>query len=157
VFSVEAGEETVHCQGHAVFRPASAPAALDLDRLKSQMDQRTLNARDAYAIFAKMGLDYGPAHLGITAVHFARQQLLALLRRAAAVEATADEYVLHPSLLDSVLQASIGLVIDVSDAPTEPCVPFVLGSLRVIAACTKDLFAWVRRSECGRPDDKITK
>jgi hypothetical protein len=56
-------------------------------------------------------------------------------------------------LLDSALQASIGLSLDPQRHPSRPPLPFSLASLRVLSACEEDMFAWVRRSPGSRPAD----
>jgi len=141
IYSIEAEQETLHCQGQAVFSRHFAPARLDIEQLRRQMGQGRLEAADIYAICARMGLHYGPAHQGIATIHLGEKQLLAQLRLPAVVEAKQHEYVLHPSLMDSALQAAIGLVVDLNHVPTKPSVPFAVESVRIVSACTKDMVA----------------
>jgi acyl transferase domain-containing protein len=104
-----------------------------------------------------MGLEYGPAHQGITAVDLGEKQLLAQLRVPAVVETDQQAYVLHPSLMDSALQASIGLIVDLDHVPTRPPVPFAMESLRIVSACTQRMVAWVRDSSGSKPGDRTIK
>jgi len=104
-----------------------------------------------------MGLNYGPAHQGITAILLGEKQVLAQLRLPAVVETNQHEYVLHPSLMDSALQASIGLLVNLNHVPTKPSVPFAVESLRIVSACTKEMAAWVRYSKGSKPEDKTIK
>jgi polyketide synthase PksN len=143
IYSADDGDETVHCQGQAVFTPAPAPAPLDLARLRAAMSAGSLEPADVYARFAAMGLEYGPAQQGLVAITLGEQQLLAQLRLPSLVESTEGDYVLHPSIMDSALQASIGLI-EVDELAGKPPLPFLLESIRVIAPCTQDMFAWVR-------------
>jgi hypothetical protein len=96
-----------------------------------------------------MGLHYGPAHQGVVAVDLGEGQLLARLRLPEAAAGRARDYVLHPSLLDSALQASIGLIPETPRALPGPPVPFALESLRVLAPCAPAMVAWVRGSRDG--------
>jgi len=157
IYSVEAEQKTAHCQGQAVFGRQSAPARLDIEQLTHQMGQGRLEAADVYTICATMGLNYGPAHQGITAIHLGENQVLAQLRLPAVVETNQHEYVLHPSLMDSALQASIGLLVNLNHVPTKPSVPFAVESLRIVSACTKEMAAWVRYSKGSKPEDKTIK
>jgi acyl transferase domain-containing protein len=157
IYSVEAEQETLHCQGQAVFSRQSAPARLDIEQLRRQMGQGRLDAADVYTIFARMGLNYGPAHQGITVIHLGEGQVLAQLRAPAVVETNQHEYVLHPSLMDSALQASIGLIVDLNNVPTKPYLPFAVESLRVVSACAEEMVAWARYSKGSKPGDKIVK
>jgi acyl transferase domain-containing protein len=104
-----------------------------------------------------MGLNYGPAHQGITVIHLGEGQVLAQLRAPAVVEANQHEYVLHPSLMDSALQASIGLIADSNNVPTKPYLPFAAESLRIVSACAKEMIVWARYSKGSKPGDKTVK
>jgi acyl transferase domain-containing protein/acyl carrier protein len=157
IYSIEAEQKTVHCQGEAIFKSHSALARLDIEQLKAQMERHQLEASHIYEMFANMGLNYGPAHRGITTIYVGEKQLLTQLRLPAVVETDHHEYVLHPSLMDSALQASIGLVADLNHAPNKPSVPFVLESVRIISPCTKEMVAWVRYSKGSEPEDKVIK
>ncbi|MCU1348876.1 MAG: hypothetical protein JWO56_1906, partial [Acidobacteria bacterium] len=157
IYSTEGGHETVHCQGQARFRRHSGPARLDLDQLRHRMTHGHLAATDLYALCTTMGLHYGLAHQGITAIHLGDQQLLADLHLPAVVDGSAGDYVLHPSLIDSALQASIGLIVDVNRIPASPPVPFVVESLRILSRCTRDMAAWVRPAVGSKPEDKTAK
>jgi acyl transferase domain-containing protein len=147
IYSVD-GErkETSHCRGQAVFGRPSAPGQIDLGRLRAEIKRGRLEAAELYARFEKMGLRYGPAHQGVVAIELGEGQTLAELRLPADVEAGRHEYVLHPGLIDSALQASIGLVLGETRDIDKPRVPFLLDSLQVVSACTAEMFAWVRYS-----------
>jgi acyl transferase domain-containing protein/enoyl-CoA hydratase/carnithine racemase/aryl carrier-like protein len=157
IYSIEAEKETIHCQGQAVFSCQPAPARLDIEQLKGQMEQGRLEPSEVYAAFAKMGLNYGPAHQGILAIYRGEKQVLTQLRLPAIVETSQHEYVLHPSLMDSALQASIGLLVDLNHVPSKPSLPFALESLRIISPCTREMVAWVRYSEGSKSEDKVAK
>jgi acyl transferase domain-containing protein/enoyl-CoA hydratase/carnithine racemase/acyl carrier protein/SAM-dependent methyltransferase len=157
IYSIVAGQKVIHCQGQAGFCRQPRPLKLDIEQLRLSMEQGRLDASDIYVMFARMGLGYGSAHQGIVAMYLGDEQLLAQLQLPAVVEASQHEYVLHPSLLDSALQASVGLIVDVNRVPDKPSVPFALESLRILSACTKEMLAWVRYVEGRSPDDKAVK
>jgi acyl transferase domain-containing protein len=157
IYSVDAGQETSHCQGRAVFSRHSAPARIDVEKLDRQMGQGRLDAAEVYAIFTGMGLDYGPAHQGITDIHLGEKQALARLRLPEIVETDRHLYVLHPGLIDSALQASIGLVVALNRVPTKPYLPFAVESLRVVSECAKEMVVWARYSKGAKPGDKTLK
>ncbi|HXH41802.1 MAG TPA: polyketide synthase, partial [Thermoanaerobaculia bacterium] len=147
IYSIDGEQqETTHCRGQAVLGRPSPPGKIDLGRLRAEMKQGRLEAAEIYARFEKMGLRYGPAHQGVVAIDLGDKQALAELRLPAAVEAGRREYVLHPGLLDSALQASIGLFVGETRDLDNPRVPFLLDSLHVVSACTAEMFAWVRYS-----------
>jgi polyketide synthase PksN len=157
IYSIESEQKIIHCQGQAALVRQPAPGKLDIGRLREQMGQKRLEASQVYVMFAKMGLNYGPAHQGIKVICVGEQQLLAQLVLPTVVERSHHEYVLHPSLMDSALQASIGLVADSNYVPIKPSVPFALGTLRIVSTCTKEMFAWVRYTPGSEAGDQVVK
>ncbi|HYK05692.1 MAG TPA: SDR family NAD(P)-dependent oxidoreductase [Thermoanaerobaculia bacterium] len=139
-------EEIVHCQGHAVWSSCPAPVRLEIEQLKVQMGESQLEPEAVYAAFARMGLFYGPTFQGITAIHRGVGQVLAEIRLPKTLEESWGDYVLHPSLMDSALQAAVGLIGDLSEFSNEPPLPFALELLRVVSPCTRGMVAWVRYS-----------
>ncbi|HEX6159481.1 MAG TPA: polyketide synthase dehydratase domain-containing protein, partial [Thermoanaerobaculia bacterium] len=144
-------DETVHCRGEAFFREASAPARLDLESLRRQMTER-VEASALYALCDRMGLHYGAAHRGITEIDLGTDQLLAQLRVPESIAPGQLDFVLHPSLMDSALQASLLLFVDRHDVPANPPVPFAIDSVRIVAAPAAEMLAWVRQPEAGKVD-----
>jgi acyl transferase domain-containing protein/enoyl-CoA hydratase/carnithine racemase/acyl carrier protein/SAM-dependent methyltransferase len=158
IYGVEEGQETIHCQGQAFLNRPSTPSRLDLVKLADEMDHGGLDGPEVYATFAGMGLEYGPAHQGIVDIRMGEKQVLARLRLPAVVESSGHGYGLHPSLMDSALQASIGLMIgELKGVSGNPFVPFVLESVRIASACTKEMTAWVRYAEGSMPDERTFK
>jgi len=147
----------VHCQGRAVWSSGASPARIDLEQLRAQMRGGRLEPSSIYPLFARLGLKYGPAHQGITAIDVGENQLLAKLRLPAIVETDYREFVLHPSLMDSALQASIGLIIGSGHFPSKPFLPFALELIRIVSACTREMTAWVRYSPGTKAEDRIIK
>ncbi|UAA37463.1 SDR family NAD(P)-dependent oxidoreductase [Paraneptunicella aestuarii] len=157
IYSDVDGQEVIHCQGQAVFTSQVAPDAVDLDSLSAQMQRGMLDADTVYKAFVKTGLNYGPAHKGIVEIKQGEGELVAKLRLPSSIADTENDYVLHPSLMDCALQASIGLVDDLAKFADKPSLPFALSSIRVIAPCTADMTAWVRYTPGSENQDKVSK
>ena len=149
IYDVDAGEETIHCQGFASL-PDRQPAHIRIEpELFNQgVCRNRLSASTVYSMLAGMQLQYGPAHQGVSEIRIGDKEVLAHLRLPPVVAGSENEYVLHPSLLDSALQASVGLI-DSSRLPAKPLLPFVLERLRVVAPCKDRMLAWVRHSQGG--------
>lgn len=145
IFSNENGEEILHCQGQALFVTDESDYHLDLNTLMARMREGTFSTVEIYAAFHSLGLEYGPAHQGIQNIFKGKQELLAHLRLPEAVAGSEGQYKLHPSLLDSALQASIGLAEDINE-DTSPSLPFALERLRIIAQCESEMYTWIRYS-----------
>ncbi len=153
----------VHSQGVAEFKVKEEISPLDIQNLQSQMDQGTLNAKKCYQTFKEIGIDYGDSYRGIREIYQGENQVFARLRLPSSIQDTQSEYVLHPSLMDSALQASIGLIFKNGKLPgsretlLRPSLPFALESLEIFAPCTSEMYAWVRYSDSSVPFDKIHK
>jgi polyketide synthase PksN len=156
IYSGDGDHETVHCQGSAIFSSPVSPAALDLAQLRTRMARGTLEAESVYTECARVGLIYGPAFRGITAIHRGNGEVLAPLRLPAAVVNRAADYVLHPSLLDGALQAAVGLI-ETGVESTQVRLPFALETLRIVSPCTPEMAAWVRYAPGSQPSDDIVK
>ncbi|MCY7797672.1 polyketide synthase dehydratase domain-containing protein, partial [Bacillus spizizenii] len=56
-----------------------------------------------------MGIHYGDSHRAIDSIYTGENGVLAKLTMPPVISDTVDHYVLHPSMIDSAFQASIGL------------------------------------------------
>ncbi|GFE86020.1 SDR family NAD(P)-dependent oxidoreductase [Steroidobacter agaridevorans] len=144
-FEVQSADaEAIHCQGQARWVDGQAVPGIDIQRLKAEMSLGPLDVEALYARFTQSGISYGPAHRAITGIHLGEGQLLAQLTLPGVVASTSQSYVLHPSLMDSALQGCLALI---GESEGGPLLPFELDTLRVVAPCTAEMFAWVRRSD----------
>src|SRR5262249_34103632 len=157
IYSQDGDQETVHCQGQAVWSGEAAPARLDVEQLKAEMRQGRLEADRGYAAYGREGLPHWAALQAIQAIHRGNHQVLAELRLPRAVEEQAGDYVLHPSLLDGALQAAVGLIEDGWEHGQPTRLPFALDRLRLLAPCTREMLAWVRCAPGSQPCDDVIK
>src|SRR5262249_60918576 len=132
IYSQGTDEEIVHCQGRAVLSRQMGTARLDLEHLNGQMGRHQVEPSGIYAACARMGLIYGPSFQGIAAISQRSDQLLAQLRLPRTVEDTSEDYVLHPSLVDSALQAGVALINGEPGRFEQLRLPFALDSLRIM-------------------------
>ncbi|WP_207635815.1 SDR family NAD(P)-dependent oxidoreductase [Ruminiclostridium papyrosolvens] len=161
----EASEERiVHSQGVAVLATAPETPGLNLSALQAQCNPSSLSSLQYYEAFKAMGFDYGPAHQGLEQVYLGQNQVLAKLILPPSVVATKDQFVLHPSLVDSAQQASMCLMMNDgeimpynSDTPRKPALPFALEELEVFGSCLFAMWALVRRNEGSQAGDRLQK
>ncbi|WP_139487920.1 SDR family NAD(P)-dependent oxidoreductase [Brevibacillus dissolubilis] len=156
-------EAVVHSQGSALLIPAADDSRLNLSALQQECKKQALTPSQCYEAFTAMGLEYGPAHQGIEQVYVGQDHVLAKLSLPATLSADADAYVLHPSLMDSALQAAIGLALG-ADAVTsdsagsaKPALPFALQELDILRPCTSEMWASIRYSAGHTAQDKVMK
>lgn len=156
-FEVSSALDTLHCHGLARVRPLSQPAQLNLDALAARMDKERTDGVALYATMARLGIELGPAHQGVASLLVGERELLVHICLPEKVKTTKDEYGLHPSLVDSCLQAAMALIVEGKggDGPTP--IPFALETLRVFDGCTPEMLAWVRFSASSEPEDRTVK
>jgi acyl transferase domain-containing protein/acyl carrier protein len=143
---------SIHCQGQATIRFNQAAPLVDLSALQAVCGQADLTSQQIYTAYQAMGLAYGPAYRGIESLQIGQDakgapQVLAKLTRPS-VWKNHDEYVLHPSMMDSAVQAAIALVMDSGGVPSyqRPPLPFALEEVDIHHPCTSRMWAWVRFS-----------
>lgn len=102
----------VHCQGTVeVTETAPEPTTLDPRELRERCAGGTIAGSWCYGTFARMGVEYGPAHQAIETVYCGRGEALVALRLPRVETFGADGFTLHPALLDSTLQATLALAL----------------------------------------------
>ena len=104
--------------------------SLDLPALQSRC-QRQILASECYQRYRELGITYGPAFQAIEQLRGGEGEAIARFRLPSVVAQTQTEvgYVLHPSVLDAALHASIGLF---RERDRQLQVPFALSDLSIV-------------------------
>jgi acyl transferase domain-containing protein len=165
VSGLDSGAMLVHGQGTIEYAYAAAPQAIDLESLRPGAALE-FSAEQCYAAFAALGIDYGPGHRGLDGLRVGGGQVLARLRLPNAVQDTASQYVLHPSLIDAAFQGTIGFGLaeaglkPASHGPAnpgdgkweldkrvllKPCLPYAIEQMEVFQPCVPAMWAVIRR------------
>ncbi|RFT98735.1 SDR family NAD(P)-dependent oxidoreductase [Paenibacillus jamilae] len=159
-------ELVVHSEGSVAIAPLAEIPAIDIEALLEQCNLGTYSSQQCYEAFAAMQVSYGPGHQGIEKIYTGVDQVLAKLSLPTSVYQTMGQFVMHPSLMDSALQASIGLMMDTYGAAmsdgkasikSKPALPFAVEELEVFSGCTSEMWAWVRNREGSRQDGPVQK
>ncbi|NTU29407.1 SDR family NAD(P)-dependent oxidoreductase [Brevibacillus sp. HB1.1] len=145
----------VHSQGRAVLRSAMEAPTLDLSALQAQCTESSYHFSQCYETFHGIGLAYGPSHQGIEKLFVGSDQVLAKLILPSSVTDTAGKFVLHPSIMDAALQASLGFMMGTTDL--QPSLPFALEQLNIYSASTAAVWALVRYSDGNAATQKVQK
>ena len=142
---------TVCCRGTIASLSPGARATLNLAEIEAACALRHLDGNELYEKFNRMGLAFGPSHRGVASLRVGPRQAMAKLVLPAAVADTTDDFDLHPSLVDSAVQASMGLAM-AGEAQLTPVVLFAIGAVDVFARCAPEMWACVSLSETGKCD-----
>nr|WP_240464227.1 SDR family NAD(P)-dependent oxidoreductase [Paenibacillus apiarius] len=143
----------VHSQGSAVLVRRGETPTLDLESIQAQCTE-TISSAQCYKTFRRMGIDYGPGHQGIEEIRVGQGQILAKLTVPGSIMDTHDQYILHPSIMDGALQASVGFIIntEVSEAGNHlnPSLPFTMEKLEIYDRCVSLMWAVIKKENANK-------
>ncbi|OMG70327.1 SDR family NAD(P)-dependent oxidoreductase, partial [Burkholderia ubonensis] len=152
----ESGERVVYSQGVAVSETV-ADVRIDLNAMRAACGAEEVAAADFYAMFDEKGLSLGPHLRAVQALYLGKGQVLAQLRMPAVALADQTRYLLHPSMMDGALQASMGLLIAAGEVDTRLGLPFALERLEILAPTTERMWSYVRFSAGSQASDRVQK
>ncbi len=111
---------------------------VDIDRLKSQLQPYPLEIADYYQILSDRGLNYGVSFQGIKQIWQGEGEALGYIQLPDIIE-TANDYQLHPALLDACLQ----LIGTVTDSSSGVYLPVSIESLVLAKSGSNSLWSHV--------------
>jgi hypothetical protein len=160
--------EQIYCQGTAELHTESTAKLIDsqcrdLIAAPNLHYQHQLSATECYQRYHNLGISYGPAHQGIERLYVREGEVLARLCLPEVVAQTRKDFVLHPSILDSALQACIGLQMEHSElqepqaSMTQAWVPFELEDLSIMGEVPTQGWAWVRHRQSSATSEVVTQ
>ena len=159
-------DPVIHCQGSALMGQGAAARPtepVDFESLRAQCPV-ILTSDRCYDTFRAMGLDYGPGHRGLEEVYVGKGQVLARLALPVHVSGPENRFILHPSLMDAALQASIVLMTGLGDTmglegpdTVGPMLPFALQETEIFGKCVPRMWALVRYSPGSTAKDKVAR
>jgi amino acid adenylation domain-containing protein len=143
------------CQGIAVL-PQSARVTPEIGAaLRTENYPARYSARDCYRAFKQLGIDYGPSHQAVTELFVGSGSVLARLVLPSPVAGTLNQFVLHPSLLDAALHASIGFYLREPGGHNQTLLlPFALEELEIRGACSPEMWVRITRRHQTEPDSE---
>ncbi|MEJ2417345.1 MAG: SDR family NAD(P)-dependent oxidoreductase [Exilibacterium sp.] len=143
-------EKIVYAEGRISKNAIVTPEVVDIDKLKIKCNKGVLPASDCYSLFKTAGLDYGESQQGIQSVYIGEDKVLAKLNLPSVVKDTLAQYTLHPSIMDSALQASFALLTELAnltDTPTlQLALPYSLDKVEVLSSCKQSMWVLIQYS-----------
>lgn len=157
----EGADPVTHARGLAYRAEASgSPQSLDLDALRDATRGGEMQAARLYRMFSSLGIDYGPGHRGVKCLYRVAGQVLSELELPAVLTEGAEDFVLHPSLLDAAVQSCLAMTLGGEtdrEAPRRLSLPFALDELQVFRPCSARMWAWIREHEGTGDADQLQK
>lgn len=122
-----------------------------LDELRAVCAEE-VSADEHYRLMTHIGLEYGPAFQGVKQLWRGNGESLARIELAPEQAQEADQYAMHPALVDACLQVLGANMIDTLDASDHQSIymPIALGKLELFAPLDKAV--WVHSKLEQRPD-----
>ncbi len=147
----EGGGKQLYCQGKLYYATAQDADAddeyIDLDAIRGRCE-KVVDGVNAYPLFKEFGLDLGPTFQALQEVHrnpLVAFEVLGALKIPETDALRFDEFVLHPSLVDSAFQAAMGARL--ADAGGEMFVPYSLGEVEIVHPLTRVCYSYVTESK----------
>ncbi|WP_432897931.1 L-histidine N(alpha)-methyltransferase [Micromonospora matsumotoense] len=112
------------------FDDVETAASLDLTAVRARLP-RTASADDCYAVFTALGGGYGPSLRGLRGIRSSPGEALAEVGVPDAADLPFEDFTLHPSLLDAMLQAALWTAADPS-APRPRELPFSIDRAEIL-------------------------
>ncbi|MFT4400843.1 SDR family NAD(P)-dependent oxidoreductase [Bacillus sp. SW14] len=149
----------VYGQGNAVLCEVDEPPVINIEELKANDNEQILSPSDCYEAYAEMGIHYGDSHRAIDSIYAGKNGVLAKLTMPLVISGTQDHYVLHPSMIDSAFQASIGLRLGhiTSLAGRKAMLPFAIQDVQIFKGCEISMWARITYSEGSAAGDRMQK
>jgi len=149
-------EPVVYSQGTIILGRSSEAPTVDIVALQGECSKNTLTASQCYEAYKGVGIYYGPGYQGIEKVYVGSGQVLTKLSLPSSSFDALDQLVLHPSIMVSALQATVGLVEDFGDL--ELSLPISLQELEIFNKCSiSGKWAVISYSGGSIAGDKVQK
>lgn len=146
------GEAERASEGRLIPAQGQEPESLDREGCLGRLAGPRPGA-DYYRHLRRLGLDYGPCHQGIAEIWAGDGEALARLETPAELRAEAEDYRLHPALLDAAWQTLAAAIPEelTADGRPVPWLPVALAGFRVFAPPPAEL--WCRAVLVDRNTD----
>ncbi|WP_276736066.1 non-ribosomal peptide synthetase [Bacillus sp. (in: firmicutes)] len=149
-------DPVIHSQGSAELVSAAETPVADLAEISRRCGKGKMSPDQFYEEGRSRGMFHGPAFQGIKNVDIGNREVLAQLHLPKIVSGTKEQFVLHPSIMDSALQtATICIMQELADQKL--ILPFALEELEVIKGCSSSMWAYARLSDSDHSGDTVQK
>lgn len=142
-FEVFSGSDLSYTTGKMAWVEVVRPAPVDVPAVRERMSFGVLSSDACYAAFTAAGMDYGPAYRALRCIQRGDHEALAQIVLPDSIPDQSGSFGLHPSMLDSAFQATLGLEFG-GGGLTAPRIPFALERLIQWQSVPATAWVWVR-------------
>ncbi|MBU8854953.1 amino acid adenylation domain-containing protein [Bacillus sp. FJAT-26377] len=143
--SEKVDERIIHAQGRIEYQSNSLESIkeyIDIEEIK----QSCLNLRrhdEFYEQLNLLGYNYGPSFKPISHLYYNEKEALAKINLPIDLEEEFDNFLLHPSIMEGVLQTLAGLLFEKESQSNIPFVPFSLNELEIMNPFGKVCYSYI--------------
>ncbi len=145
----------IHVEGSASLRLSEKPYEIDISIKQQNCNTREILQEECYKAFEQIGFHYGREQRGIKRLCLGKDEILASLELPEEIKGTRKDYTLHPSILDSAIQATMGLMME--NGTMGAYVPFALQTLMVIDQNSEIKWAYIRSVNAENSRNNLRK
>lgn len=139
------GEITLYSKGFAGLFGETGTISINIKEMEAIHDLRRLNSDYVYDYFNSIGIEYGTAQRGIQYILCGSNSVFARIELPEALSETVNQYTLNPCILDSALQAVMGLSVQggKEGVKGDAKLPFMIQEMVVYDKCTEAMWAYI--------------
>jgi len=154
-------ERFTHAQGKLVYESKcvsiqNTTGSFDIEKVKSRC-KYLINENECYSLFEKAGLDYGISFRSIKALYVGQNEALSMVELPSVLEETVNEFNLHPSIIDGVLQTVIGMVYSDMGSFNGAYLPFSIGEIEIFEKLQHRVYAYIQLNNGQNQDTNEIK
>ncbi|GAX60240.1 difficidin polyketide synthase [Candidatus Scalindua japonica] len=157
--SMEEAELNVHSQGKLEIGDYSEQTAryIDINAIRSRCGDE-LTGTECYENLTNLGKSYSPEFQSVQSLYYKQGEALVELRLPNGVAEIDSQFMLHPTLLDGVIQSIVGVLTKklFSDVINTLC-PYKVRKIKIYDNVQERAFAYIKYSLKTRDEDYKTK
>ncbi|PSL48185.1 acyl transferase domain-containing protein [Chitinophaga niastensis] len=155
---IKTEDAAINCfAGGAVWISSGPVPIADITAIRAQCNGYIFSGEECYDYFRSVGIAYGSGFQAISKLYAGDNQVLAELVLPGIIRNTFTDFVLHPTMIDAALQASVGFVLHNKQGDSKTVLPYALDSLDIYQACTTHMWSHVRLSTSFTTDENVRK
>ncbi len=129
--TVGKGKPIVHCTGKLAYSLDTAePEVLDITGIQDRCSEQVMSGKDLYPLLSSSGLKYGSSFQIVQRIYANESESLAILQLPEHLREEANQFWLHPALMDGSLHTIFGLVKN-SGMDIPLYIPYSVGEVQI--------------------------
>ena len=145
-----ATEKEIYARGSAILQPLTGIGGIGetgIFAVQKECNNKIIAATECYEAFERTGFHYGPAHRGLEQVYIGDTRILAKISLPPVANDSRSSFFMHPSLMDSALQACLLWNWKETGSKLEMLLPFAVEEVTIHKETPPVVWARITRRE----------